>query len=69
MTAASLDDQLASVQAAIAKIEGGGQDVTYDGKRNTRADLKTLYAREDVLLRQIARAANGGIVAREGSMK
>ena len=60
--AESLSVQLDRVQAAIGKIESGGQDVTYDGRRLTRADLATLYDRERELLRRTARAAAGGIL-------
>jgi hypothetical protein len=65
--AANPSDQLDSVQTAISKIELGGQDVTYDGKRVTRADLKTLYEREAVLKRTIDRESTGGIRVRRGT--
>lgn len=52
--------QLTRVQTAIAAIEEGGQDVTYGDRRVTMADLKTLYAREQSLIRQVARNARGG---------
>lgn len=57
--AATLASQLASVQAAIAKIEGGSASVTIDGMSLTRADLATLYARESTLLQRITRESTG----------
>lgn len=42
-------EQLARVQAAIAKIEGGAQEVEFNGRRLRRADLKALYDREKQL--------------------
>jgi hypothetical protein len=53
-------EQLERVQAAIRKIESGGQTVEIDGKRLTRGDLKVLYDREAALKREIAAAARGG---------
>lgn len=59
--------KLDRVQTAIAQIETGGIDVTYEGNRVTRADLKTLYDREAMLERKITRAARGGgIRVRQG---
>ncbi len=59
--------KLDRVQAAIAKIENNGQDMTYDGKRVTRADLNTLYTRERQLEREIDRESRGGIRVRRGT--
>lgn len=59
--------KLDRVQAAIAAIENNGQDVTYNGKRVTKADLKTLYDRESYLESKIARAELGGIRVRRGT--
>lgn len=61
------EEKLARVQAAIAKIENGGQDITLDGKRVTRGDLSVLYAREDSLERKIARESRGGMRVRRGT--
>lgn len=55
-------DQLASVRAAIAKIEAGAQSITHDGRSLTKASLATLYAREKELMARLAAenaAANG----------
>ena len=49
----TLEEQLAAVQTAIADIEANGQDVTVDGRRYTKADLQTLYARESFLQARI----------------
>jgi len=57
--AATLAEQLESVQAAIAAIESGAQSTAVDGQTLTRADLKTLYIREENLLRKIDRADRG----------
>lgn len=52
---ATLAEQLASVQAAIAEIESGAQSITAeDGRSLTRASLPALYAREKSLLNRIA---------------
>ena len=57
--ATTLAEQLASVQAAIAAIESGAQTSSVDGQTLTRADLGTLYAREESLLNKIDRADRG----------
>lgn len=51
--ATTLAEKLASVQAAIAAIEGGAQSITSNGQTLTRADLGTLYAREEKLLKKV----------------
>lgn len=63
--AATLAEQLASVQAAIAAIETGAQSAAVDDQTLTRADLRTLYAREERLLNKIDRADRGRITAAE----
>ncbi len=60
---ATLAEQLASVQAAIAAIESGAQSAASEGESLTRADLNTLYTREERLLNKIARAARGGNIS------
>lgn len=57
---ATYSEQLDSVQSAIARIEEGGQEVEFEGKRRTFADLKTLYQREAYLQGMVAREARGG---------
>ena len=42
-------EQLESVQAAIASIEGGAQSHSINGRAMTKADIGTLYAREERL--------------------
>lgn len=54
----TLEEQLLNVQTAIEKIELGAQSYQIGNRRLTRADLKTLYAREAALRSAIA-AANG----------
>jgi len=57
----TLAEKLDRVQTAIAAIETYGQSSGFDGKGTlTRADLTTLYAREEQLERKIARAARAG---------
>ncbi len=63
--AATLAEQLASVQAAIAAIEAGAQSATVDGQTVNRAELRTLYAREDRLLTKIDRTDKGRITVAE----
>ena len=46
-------EQLDSVQAAIAAIESGAQEYTHRGRTYKRADLGTLYAREERLLKLV----------------
>ena len=55
-------EQLASVQAAITAIEGGSQEYTINGVTYKRADLQTLYSREEQLERKINRIAGGGLM-------
>lgn len=63
--AATLAQQLESVQAAIAAIESGAQSASSEGESLSRADLKTLYDREDRLLNKIARGDKGNISVAE----
>ena len=62
---ATLAEQLANVQVAIEAIEDHGQSVSSEGETLTRADLRTLYAREERLLRKIDRADRGRISVAE----
>lgn len=58
-------DQLDEVQAAITKIEGGAQGYTGPtGRQVTRADLATLYKREERLMMLVNRQSQGGIRVR-----
>lgn len=52
--------QLESVQAAIAAIEGGAQSYSIAGRSLSRADLSALYEREKYLIGQAARELRGG---------
>jgi len=57
----TLAEQLDSVQAAIVAIETYGQGLTaHDGRSHTRADLQTLYTREQQILRKIEQETNRG---------
>jgi hypothetical protein len=56
--------QLESVQAAIAAIEGGAQSVSWNGRSQTSADLKTLYDREKWLRKMVNQESRGGIRVR-----
>ena len=55
----TLAQQLDSVQAAIAAIESGAQEVSVNNRTYRKADLKTLYDREERLLARISRETNG----------
>lgn len=56
---ATYTEQLAAVEASIAKAEGG-QEVTFsDGRRIRRADLAVLYAERTRLTPLAAREAAG----------
>jgi hypothetical protein len=59
-------EELDLLNLAIAKVLSGGQSYSVDGQSMTRADLPTLYARQAVLERKIARAARGGMRVRIG---
>lgn len=63
----SLEDQLTRVQTAIAAIESGAQSYSIAGRSLSRADLETLYRREQFLLGRIARRDGGGIRVRLGT--
>ncbi|HYX36790.1 MAG TPA: hypothetical protein VE954_27090 [Oligoflexus sp.] len=61
----TLEEQLASVQKAIAAIESGGQEVDIEVNQNrrniVRARLKDLYERE-AKLKMAIRRQNGGSI-------
>ena len=66
MSVKSYSQQLEEVQAAIAKIEEGGQAYNVEMYGLTRANLKTLYDREQYLRRMVEREENGGIKIQYG---
>lgn len=53
-------EQLASVQAAIEKIEAAGQSFDVDGRTTALAELETLYKRERYLRNMVAREGRAG---------
>ena len=57
----TLERQLRRVRIAIARIEDGAQEYTIGNRRLTRADLKTLYDRENALQNALADARGGGL--------
>ena len=58
MTATTLAQQLANVQAAIEKIETQVQSITSpDGRTTAFARLETLYKRETSILNRISRSS------------
>lgn len=58
-------EQLDAVQLAIDAIEGGAQSYTgISGRALTRADLKTLYDREERLMLRVQRETSAGIRVR-----
>ena len=62
----TLEDQLVSVQRAIALIEKSGQEVEIEVNQNrrdlVRAKLKDLYERETKLKMAIRRKNGGGMI-------
>ena len=52
-------EQLESCQSAIAAIEAGAQSLTISGKQYTKADLATLYKREERLMPLAAKESSG----------
>lgn len=71
MAVKTFNEQLESVQAAIEAIEGGSQSYTIQtpgGSRTvSRADLKTLYEREERLMPKAQRESAGrGVRVRYG---
>ena len=56
----SYSAQLDRVQRQIAAIEERGQSVSDDGVSLTRADLQTLYDREERLRGKVKRETRGG---------
>ena len=56
-----LKAQLEGVRAAIAAIEGGVQEYQINNRRLVKADLSTLYARENALETKIARMEGNDI--------
>jgi hypothetical protein len=61
-----LEQQLRSVQEAIARIEEGGQEIDLEvndhRRRVVRARLNDLYDRETKLKLAISRKRNGGMI-------
>ena len=64
--AVDYEARLVKVSAAIESIIGGGQDVTYDGRRVAYADLDILQREEKHLEGRITRQTRGGIRVRGG---
>jgi hypothetical protein len=57
-------EQLESVQAAIAKIELGSQSFSHKDRSQSKADLATLYIREERLIPLAKKEASGRTGAR-----
>lgn len=57
----TLETQLARVQEAIRAIEEGAQEYQIANRRLTKANLATLYARENALMAAIARRDGGDL--------
>lgn len=56
-----LKSQLEGVRKAIAAIEGGAQEYQINNRRLVKADLATLYVRENALEVKIARLEGNDI--------
>lgn len=65
-TAAEVQAQLDSVQAAIAALEAGSREVRRGEREYTQVDLPALYEREAFLERKLDRVGRGGIRVRQG---
>ena len=57
----TLETQLERVRAAITAIEEGAQEYQIANRRLTKANLATLYARENSLMAAIARRDGGDL--------
>ena len=57
----TLETQLARVKEAIRAIEEGAQEYQIANRRLTKANLSTLYARENSLMAAIARRDGGDL--------
>lgn len=57
----TLETQLTRVQEAIRAIEEGAQEYQIANRRLTKANLSTLYARENRLMAAIARRDGGDL--------
>ena len=57
----TLETQLARVQEAIRVIEEGAQEYQIANRRLTKANLSTLYARENAPMAAIARRDGGDL--------
>ena len=58
----TLETQLERVRAAITAIEEGAQEYQIANRRLTKANLATLYARENTLKAEIARRDGGDVL-------
>ena len=58
----TLETQLERVRATSAEIEGGAQEYSIANRRITKANLATLYARENALKAEIARRDGGDVL-------
>ena len=63
---ATYAEQLASVQATIARIEGGVQSYAQGDRSATEATLRDLYDREKWLRKMADRENRGGIRVQYG---
>ena len=57
----TLETRLGRVQEAIAAVEGGAQEYSIANRRLVKANLATLYARENALKAEIARRDGGDL--------
>lgn len=58
------EEQLKQVQQAISDVLTGAQEASYNGQRVRKADLASLQAREQWLIKQIETKKRGGIRVR-----
>lgn len=59
MTVLTITQRLENLQTLIQEVETGGQAYTKGNRQLTRADLKTLYAQEALLLEAYSDTVQG----------
>lgn len=63
---AELETELTEVRDAIRKIVTGGQAYGAEGRTMTRADLKVLQEREDMLRAKLTKLRRGSVIRTYG---
>lgn len=66
MAIKTVEAKLTMVQTAIENIVTNGQDITYNGKRLTQANLPSLISYENELLKQYNAEQGRGLTVNSG---